>query len=192
MKVELDKKEQVLQDLTYNENSALAISDQLLSVTEVLRDTFQSIERFKKDYDGTNGTTDSDKSAKLNSMLYSVDGAQCLLRGLSLRAHEVYNGLNKLETSVSTNLRVVEEEGEKNDVKLPPVQVTTDGVVPVDIGTQATEATPTEVVSEPEKTEDTKSDPRIDAIMKSLKPGQSVEITANATGIKHKITETHK
>lgn len=192
MKVELDKKEQVLQDLTYNENSALTISDQLLSVTEVLRDTFQSIERFKKDYDGTNGTTDSDKSAKLNSMLYSVDGAQCLLRGLSLRAHEVYNGLNKLETSVSTNLRVVEEEGEKNDVKLPPVQVTTDGVVPVDIGTQATEATPTEVVSEPEKTEDTKSDPRIDAIMKSLKPGQSVEITANATGIKHKITETHK
>ncbi len=192
MKVELDKKEQVLQDLTYNENSALAISDQLLSVTEVLRDTFQSIERFKKDYDGTNGTTDSDKSAKLNSMLYSVDGAQCLLRGLSLRAHEVYNGLNKLETSVSTNLRVVEEEGEKNDVKLPPVQATTDGVVPVDSGTQATEPTPTEVVSESEKTEDTKSDPRIDAIMKSLKPGQSVEIMANATGIKHKITETHK
>lgn len=189
MKVELDKKEQVLQDLTYNENSALAISDQLLSVTEVLRDTFQSIERFKRDYDGTNGTTDSDKSAKLNSMLYSVDGAQCLLRGLSLRAHEVYNGLNKLETAVSTNLRVVEEEGEKNDVKLPPVQVTADGVVPVDRGTEATSA---EVVSEPEKTEDTKSDPRIDAIMKSLKPGQSVEITANATGIKHKITETRK
>lgn len=39
---------------------------------------------------------------------------------------------------------------------------------------------------------DTKGDPRIDALVRSLKPGQTINIKANASGITHEIKDTGK
>lgn len=119
-------------------------------------------------------------------VLGSIEGARHLVGSVSLRMERLKNGNAREEAEAEK-----ETKGDNPAANETPEEAPVDGAP--DRSNPAGETV--EEPKRPDSTDDSKSpasDPRIDAIVKSLKPGQSVSIKATAAGVTHKIEDSKK